>query len=134
MREIKFRGKNAKGEWVYGDLLHNRGETFIAPDGIQSPFAKADDFRVDPATVGQFTGLHDKNGKEIWEGDIVYLLGKTPREIIFREGVFGYATLFPDNTIALGLNYNFKWRNEHSGVVEVADNVHDNPELLNDKN
>lgn len=66
MREIKFRGKRLdNGEWIEGDLLRMNGHWFIfldpAPKGI-------DKYAVDPATVGEFTGLKDKNGKEIYEG------------------------------------------------------------------
>ena len=62
-REIKFRGKRlTDGNWIYGDFFRNRGLSFIASDGIsENPLATW------PETVGQFTGFHDKNRKEIYE-------------------------------------------------------------------
>ena len=74
MRTIKFRGKRSdNGIWIDGDLVTNltpKGKMTKYP-AIHTIYGTIGTFFVQPETVGQFTGLHDRNGKEIYEGDIV---------------------------------------------------------------
>ena len=125
MREILFRGKReVNGEWVYGAYVHYDDIKDNHKDdcdyivgthtGTNFPFCK-----VIPETVGQYTGLTDKNGTKIFEGDIV-------------KGTFlGFPVPFYDYTFSIS------WQKDVTGYkanyfenVEVIGNIYDNHELL----
>ena len=125
MRGIKFRGKLVSSEWVAGNLsILSRQYRNILPGSYisnsgGSPFA----YRVLPDTVGQYTGLKDKNDVEIYEGDIVCVFEVYVHEVIFQDGAFGYIT--NDDFIPFGHNCYFNWINGKSDDIEVVGNVHD---------
>lgn len=86
-REILFRGKTNDGQWLEGDLMQYADTSQI---WVQTDEGKWN-FVVDPATVGQFTGLCDKNGKKIFEGDKLYCearLDKAEMYVVFEQGQF----------------------------------------------
>jgi uncharacterized phage protein (TIGR01671 family) len=140
MREIKFRGKRVDGKgFAYGDLIHGVnhkiGKIYILPikGGVQplnSGIDPIDGWEVIPKTVGQYTGLKDKDGKEIYEGDVCKLFTDTPTEILYNNGAFGYNSYCGGTFISFAENNWFKWVGCNSDQITVIGNIHDNPELL----
>ena len=127
MREILFRGKCIEMgkkcfQWIEGFYAEDDGKPLIAinkENGLNG-------FFVDPSTVGQFTGLVDKNGKKIFEGDIVVvpLSGKPAKGIVeyFKTDICGFTVITQPQYSNYVLQKNYAY--------EVIGNIHDNPELL----
>ncbi|MBQ5903828.1 MAG: hypothetical protein IIW89_05790 [Alistipes sp.] len=125
MRTIKFRGKRVdNGEWVYGDLLRIHGVLYIYPDPAPNGW---NDYEVIPDTVGQFTGLHDVYGKEIYEGDVVDFVAYDAfgNERGNEQGVVRFTFC----AYQIG-GYDMYDVLLNDDCAEVIGNIHDNPELL----
>lgn len=90
MRTIKFRGKSKEnGEWLYGDLEYNRQKDIARIHTYNKDGMYEGQEIIDADTIGQFTGLYDCHGKEIYEGDILDFNGIIV-EVRFVRGVFAF--------------------------------------------
>lgn len=129
MRDIKFRGWNTKHKKrIYGDLFRSRWQWFITQDGIVSnPLAEPNDWKVEPESVGQFTWILDKDGKEIYEGDI---LQDTKRSIKYLVVWNGSQASFELSNPKHHYD-NLIFANKTYGRFEVVGNIYEDPELLN---
>lgn len=142
MRKILFRGKRVdNGEWVIGDLFNTTKIviTTTSNKGIYtengSDIFKYEYIEVHPDTIGQFTGLTDKNGKEIFEGDIIKCSNYC-FVIEFKYGCFGFTNEDFD-FITIGVishedmygEYSYDYL-EQLDNFEIIGNIHDNQELL----
>jgi uncharacterized phage protein (TIGR01671 family) len=154
MREILFRAKSCVGNWVYGylkkqmvgdkadvwaiqtEIPESAKPMFIPPTSKQITYTtRLYENVVDPTTVGQFTGLLDKNGKQIFEGDIVRICLRNsidPRAdivppcnetVVYEEQSYG---------VIWGYRREFKRFNNFTEetTFEVIGNIHDNPDLI----
>ncbi len=132
MREILFRGKRTdNGEWVYGSFIPDLLESLNGQKvdwGFIKPISKEKEkkvmLKVYRKSVGQYTGLTDKNGKKIFEGDILET----------NSGSRGYVVFVNGNFARL---HNQKWEWETIMIISDANavigNIHDNPALLEQK-
>lgn len=135
MRTIKFRGKTTDGEWVYGSMVDTTYEDVVLIIQHQMIGVVASN-NVPRETVGQFTGLLDKNDKEIYEGDVIKMSTTTYGDEIFRIGyedshigAFCLCSADEEDTSRFvsifGRNFGYE-----PFYCEVIGNIHDNPELL----
>lgn len=135
MREIKFRAKRTDtGTWVYGNLIQNSDGCEIRTKFNGEDLPGYND--VDPDTVGQYTGMKDRNGKEIYEGDILLLSNKNTYQelIVVEHGPYGWVFYNPKTVLRFKDGSHTYRVVENYGLLfgsgEVVGNTHDNPELL----
>ena len=136
MREILFRGQTRRhgekvrmnGEkvpsnWVYGGICHDKGDFSIIYGSMDVEREKPLEKRVVYTdTVGQYTGLTDKNGNKIFEGDIVNI--EYPETIVENTVIEYIGASF------YGSTYSDIWELDGYYHLEIIGNIHDNPELL----
>lgn len=127
MREILFRGKSTGdlAPWIYGYYLYDKDyDKHCICDKITLRR-----YEVIPETVGRYTGLKDKKGKEIWEGDIVSRFMDTQRALVeFIDGCFMSIIL-----LSGGAAPQYDILCNDLSVTEIIGNIHQHPELLQNK-
>lgn len=138
MREILFRGKRVgNGEWLYG-WVTTQHKKYTGGDlltKIQSNTFGVGEYYVDTETVGQFTGLTDKNGKKIFEGDIVRRFNSKEQEVMryavkWNTDCCMFVLICEDTYLG---EYDSDFTVFYGEEFEIVGNVHDNPELRKEK-
>ncbi len=124
MREIRFRGKtHTTAEWVYGSVVtYNDGAVAMC----SSVDGRYEWRYVEPETVGQFTGMCDDNGKEIYEGDILHVKDIYDNEF---EGVVCFDNQYHHAFGILDKERFWNSFNEMNSLLKIA-NIHDNPDFF----
>lgn len=126
MRGILFRGKRIdNGEWIFGYYFQKKN--MLSEDGLPVTHCISDDppfgAEVEPKTVGQYTGMADKSGDKIFEGDILELDGE---EEFFEVGYETNAAKF----VIIGDIDMFYFDNVWTSEIKIVGNIHDDPELV----
>jgi uncharacterized phage protein (TIGR01671 family) len=138
MREIEFRGKRKDGKgWLYGNLIVDRIETSDGSgnmdggktDLIVTISNRSNSMEVIPETVGEYTGLKDKNGVKIFEEDIV-LAGANKEKYIVRFCQGEYLLDASGNDCPCKMRENGRLSGQNTYYLKVIGNIHDSPELL----
>ena len=154
MREIKFRAKDCEtGEWLYGSLIQRMGyfPSILHPIATDDGKIRYIETCVDKETICQYTGLKDKNGKEIYEGDIIRDFHSFYFSGDFTKKIRGAYDVTQDKdepipVVSYCRNYAVEWGKRGSYIlrngsdqhplctrfrgVEVIGNIYDNPELV----
>lgn len=127
-REILFRGKRSNGKWVYGSLVVSENiNPAIYYESGGGLVKQLDWCYVNPDTIGQYTGLTDKNGKKIFEGDIV--TGRNCRFVVkYDERKAEFVAVNSTLPKGFGLSMSQTWINGTNKII--CGNIHDNPELM----
>ena len=127
MRKIRFRGKTKYGVWVYGGFVKLNDTAYIVKVERQTfePYSEiATMEEVDPKTVGQYTGLKDRDGQDIYEGDILIDEENGLNVVRWGDGQYLLEVLLDDG------DYYTEWLSEYNEMCRVIGNVYENPELL----
>lgn len=136
-REIKFRAWDERWEVMYENFQFiksgDENNDWIVFTASNIPFDsnwKDNPFLRQQLKIMQYTGLKDKEGTEIYEGDVCTLFTDSPSEVLFIDGAFGYMSNGGDYFISFAQNSWFKWHKSKSDEIKVIGNIYQHPHLI----